>query len=131
MPYVDIYIEGFPCQPFSSLGLRGGMDDDRSLLFASVLSYIAHRPSVFMLENVRGLMTIGGGTVFADILKQLRTVAEGLYEVQHILPNAEQYGCRQHRPRIYIIGRRRPDIRTSYEWPPPQANVPLTRLLDP
>jgi site-specific DNA-cytosine methylase len=52
MPRVDVYTAGFPCQPFSSLGLRGGVLDPRGNVFEGCLEYIAyHLPTVFILEK--------------------------------------------------------------------------------
>merc|ERR1711935_1258305 len=49
-PYVDIYIAGFPCQPFSTAGLQQGFGDKRGRgeIFFKVLDYIQK------LMNTRG-----------------------------------------------------------------------------
>ena len=56
-PQVDIYIAGFPCQPFSSAGKQQGFNDEkgRGNLFTHILDYLSsQRPKVFILENVVG-----------------------------------------------------------------------------
>ena len=52
---VDIVVAGFPCQPFSMLGGRGGVDDarGRGTLVEATLDFVNHhRPSIVVLENV-------------------------------------------------------------------------------
>ena len=54
---IDFYVAGFPCQPFSSKGLRGGFDDSKSSTFWSILKTASViRPRVLILENVPGLL---------------------------------------------------------------------------
>ena len=63
-PYVDMYIAGFHCQPFSTMGKRQGMDDDqgRGIVFFGILNYIQTKlPKIFILENVKGFSTIDKG----------------------------------------------------------------------
>jgi site-specific DNA-cytosine methylase len=55
VPKVDLYIAGFPCQPFSSSGSKGGFLDfeGRGTIFREIFAYIKHhRPRCFVLENV-------------------------------------------------------------------------------
>merc|ERR1719331_2667666 len=59
VPKVDLYIAGFPCQPFSSAGLQQGFKDTkgRGEIFFHVLDFLdKNRPKVFVLENVSGLV---------------------------------------------------------------------------
>lgn len=53
---VDLIIGGSPCQGFSSVGLRRGMDDPRSALFFHFVRLIEEcQPKYFILENVRSM----------------------------------------------------------------------------
>jgi len=57
IPSHDLLLGGFPCQAFSNAGLRKGFEDTRGTLFfdiARILNY--HKPKVFLLENVKGLL---------------------------------------------------------------------------
>ena len=56
---VDVYVAGFPCQPFSAIGAREGFNDprERYKVFFRLIKYIkTAKPSVFVLENVRGVL---------------------------------------------------------------------------
>lgn len=57
-PHVDIYVAGFPCQPYSAAGKNGGLADQRGgPVLNAVLDYIVSRlPKIFVLENVLGLL---------------------------------------------------------------------------
>lgn len=101
-PEVDVYIEGFPCQPWSSAGLQRGFDDCRGTVFYGCASYIdTHRPAVFMLENVVGLLMKQKGTYFRQIMYKLECVGgEGYYKIWHKVINTKDYGVPQNLPRI-------------------------------
>jgi DNA (cytosine-5)-methyltransferase 1 len=56
----DVYVAGFPCQPFSLAGLRQGRHDakGRGSMFRYCKQYISnHKPRTFILENVASLKT--------------------------------------------------------------------------
>lgn len=59
---IDIVCAGFPCQPFSTAGLRKGMDDERAIFqyIGDIIGVL--RPRVIVLENVQGILTRGAGT---------------------------------------------------------------------
>ena len=57
-PLADLYVVGFPCQPFSQAGLENGFDarGGNGVIFFAVLHYIKNKqPRAFILENVVGL----------------------------------------------------------------------------
>jgi len=57
-PGFDFLLAGFPCQPFSYAGKQKGFVDTRGTLFFEIERILGeYRPSGFLLENVRGLMT--------------------------------------------------------------------------
>ena len=61
VPYTDLYVAGFPCQPFSTMGKQEGFEDTqgRGTIFFDILEYIRDKvPKVFILENVKGLVKI-------------------------------------------------------------------------
>ena len=105
VPPFDILTAGFPCQPFSSIGKREGFSHPtQGTLFYDVVRLISHhRPSAFLLENVRGLMTHDGGNTLKLILQ---TIEELGYDVWYQVLDAAQFGVPQHRDRIYLVGMR-------------------------
>ena len=64
---VDIMSAGFPCQPFSVAGDREGNNDERAIFqwIADGISVL--RPSVVVLENVAGILTLGGTSVIGPL----------------------------------------------------------------
>ena len=78
-PTVDLYVAGFPCQPFSSAGKREGFADKkgRGTVFFNIVDYIRTKlPKIFILENVKGFVTSNHG-------RCLRTVLTTLEEIQN------------------------------------------------
>lgn len=102
---VDVVLGGFPCQEFSHAGKRRGFNSEKGLLYRSMAEVIRRtRPLVFVAENVKGLLTIDGGTAI-DIIKN--DFAKLGYHVNHRLLLAADYGVPQMRERVVIIGTRK------------------------
>lgn len=118
VPPHDILTGGFPCQPFSFAGKKRGLRDQRADTLDAICEILArHRPPIFVLENVRSLLTIAGGRHFAAILKRL--IASG-YQVEWRVFNASDLGLPQNRRRVLLFGslatRSLPGLGTPEEW---------------
>ena len=74
---VDILCGGFPCQPVSVAGKRGGVDDERWLWDEFYRLICELRPRWVVAENVTGLFSANSGRAFAGVLRDL---AEGGYD---------------------------------------------------
>ncbi|WP_426582703.1 DNA cytosine methyltransferase [Mucilaginibacter sp. R-33] len=124
-----VLIGGPPCQAYSNVGRSrvGGIDEDdhRVYLYKEYLRIIArHHPSVFVMENVEGLLsaTVNGERVFGWILRDLQApatvfdelnapgyqiyslVTENVRKDSDYLIKAEDYGIPQKRHRVILIG---------------------------
>ena len=68
IPAADIVIGGFPCQGFSLANLRRSIDDERNQLYKFFYSVIKTlKPKFFVAENVKGILSLGGGSVIHQI----------------------------------------------------------------
>ena len=108
LPDFDILCAGFPCQSFSLAGKRRGFDDTRGSLFFEIARIAKEkRPSVLLLENVKGLLSHDKGKTFHTILATLDEIG---YDVQWQIINSK-YFVPQNRERIFIVGYSRKDSR--------------------
>jgi len=104
VPERTVLSGGFPCQPFSVAGRRGGMggDDERGDLYWEISRLLAEFPSRWVvLENVPGLLSIDDGRTFGTILGDL---AELGYGVAYRVLDAQFFGVPQRRRRVFIVG---------------------------
>jgi DNA (cytosine-5)-methyltransferase 1 len=102
LPYFDILTGGFPCQDVSMAGRKQGISGTRSGLFFEFTKILEkNQPKYFILENVRGLLTVNMGADFARIQVVLSDLG---YDIQWQLLNAKDFGVPQNRERIFIIG---------------------------
>lgn len=115
----DLVAGGYPCQPFSQAGRRAGGDDPRHLwpLFAECLRVV--RPRYALLENVSAHLSLGFGSVLAD-LAALR------YDARWDCIPAASVGAPHLRDRVFIIARH-----TGTEQRRPMANSDHTGPRDP
>jgi DNA (cytosine-5)-methyltransferase 1 len=97
---VDILTGGFPCQPYSTAGLRKGKEDERHLWPHMLRAIKEIKPSWVVGENVRGLVNWGGGLVFHEVQADLE--AEG-YEVLPFLLPACAVNAPHRRDRIWFV----------------------------
>lgn len=105
IPEHDLLVGGFPCQSFSIVGERGGFNDPRGKLYREMLRVLKEKnPSVFIGENVKGLVSIHGGEAIKQIVSDFSEVG---YDVSYRVLNASVFGVPQKRERVFIIGVRR------------------------
>ncbi|PKP68417.1 MAG: DNA cytosine methyltransferase [Alphaproteobacteria bacterium HGW-Alphaproteobacteria-4] len=92
----DTVLAGYPCQPFSAAGKRGGADDPRHLWpeVARVIRECA--PEWVFLENVAGHVTLGLEAVLRELWRMGYTPAAGLF-------SAAEVGAPHQRLRIFIL----------------------------
>jgi DNA (cytosine-5)-methyltransferase 1 len=102
LPEFDCLVGGFPCQPFSVSGKQGGFKDTRGTLFFDIVRILKEkRPKMFVLENVKGLLSHDNGRTFGVIIK---TLDELRYDVQWQVLNCKHHGTPQDRNRVFIVG---------------------------
>jgi DNA (cytosine-5)-methyltransferase 1 len=103
---VDLLSGGPPCQAFSVFGKRRGSRDPRGQLLSEYLRLITEiRPKAFVFENVYGLLSIEGGSVFKKLCQTLENPAHGLhYTLSVFRLNAVDFGVPQYRDRVFVIG---------------------------
>lgn len=100
LPDFDLFTGGFPCQPFSQVGLGLGEEDIRGTLFYDIIRICkAKRPAHILLENVKGLKTNRHGKTLQTIVKSLEKLG---YNVIVELLNSKDYGIPQNRDRVWI-----------------------------
>lgn len=142
IPPHDVLLAGFPCQPFSIAGVskknalnrpHGFHCDAQGTLFFDVARIIEHhQPRVFLLENVKNLVSHDRGRTFEIIH---RTLTEELgYRVNWKIIDARSW-VPQHRERIFIAGFRS-DVEPGFSFddlviPDPAQGPRLGKILHP
>jgi DNA (cytosine-5)-methyltransferase 1 len=137
-----VLIGGPPCQAYSLVGRARNMgkqdyvaeDDHRHFLYKEYLRILhLSRPAVFVMENVKGILSakVGGDLVFHDILRDLTDPGKALgkrsgarYTIHSLVSNvkftpgddpaeldasefiikAEKFGIPQARHRVILLG---------------------------
>lgn len=113
IPVHDVLLAGFPCQPFSIAGVskknalnrpHGFEDKTQGTLFFNVAKILEHhKPSAFLLENVRNLVSHDKGNTFRIIKDTLEELG---YDVKCRVIDGRHW-TPQHRERIFIVGFRK------------------------
>ncbi|MFZ4414732.1 MAG: DNA (cytosine-5-)-methyltransferase [Bacteroidales bacterium] len=128
IPDHDILLGGFPCQPFSIAGVskknalgrvHGFLDKTQGTLFFDVARIIKHKkPSAFMLENVKNLVSHDKGKTFKVIIETLNELGYSIHykilDGKHFVP--------QHRERIIIVGFRNSIFNNKETFQFPEMN---------
>lgn len=127
-----VLIGGPPCQAYSLVGRsrnKGKLDykaedDHRHFLYREYLRIIVeNRPHVFVMENVKGILSskVGGQQIFHDILSDLAGCGYRIHslvantcfrqdddptdvDARDFIVRAEQYGVPQARHRVILLG---------------------------
>ena len=121
---VDIVTGGFPCQAFSFAGKKLGFEDTRGTLFHEFARCVSEvKPSIFLAENVRGLISHDHGRTLQTILDVLGDLG---YDIQYQVLNAAYYGVGQKRERIVIVGIKK-GLNIQFEYPKPDETMTTLR----
>ena len=116
LPKVDGIIGGFPCQGFSVANTQRTVDDSRNTLYKSFVKAVKlGQPKFFLAENVKGILSLGGGAVFNYIINDFEKAG---YICTYALVNAADYGVPQSRQRVLILGIRKDLAPKKISWPP-------------
>ena len=94
-------VGGPPCQGYSTVGKRD-INDERNYLYLEYCRVVEKvRPQFFVLENVKGLLTLNDGLFKQDIIKRFSDLG---YNVTYKILNASDYGVPQNRQRVFFVG---------------------------
>lgn len=100
----DIVLGGFPCQSFSVANSKRSIDDNRNFLYKELLRVVKDKqPQVVLAENVKGLLSMGGGSVLTMIINDFKNIG---YNLNYYLVDTSDYGIPQKRERVILIGTR-------------------------
>lgn len=136
---LDYFLSSPPCQAFSLAGKRLGESDERGILFYETYRFIKdNNPKYFIIENVKGLLSMDEGAVFQNWINLLGQSVNGdpfmfphedslMYNLHWQVLNTKDYGLPQNRERVFLVGIRN-DLPNSFVFP---KGVPLKlRLKD-
>ena len=141
--YSDLFIGGIPCQAFSLAGKRMGELDPRGMLFFDFYRYVKNqKPKVFIIENVKGLLSDNNGVTFQNwcqLLGQSMNTHYNMfnhedslmYNLHFKVLNSKDFGVPQNRERVFLIGIRN-DLPNTFRFPVGERlKIRLKDILEP
>jgi site-specific DNA-cytosine methylase len=123
---VDLYVFGFPCQPFSPAGKGKVLDDPRGMLLKYCVDYVQEKqPLLVIAENSSRLASRKFTDTRNMMVSRLETCG---YRVHWAVLNTKEQGLPQSRPRFYLVACLSPV--KPFTFSPKIDPVPLRRLLE-
>jgi len=113
IPDCDLLIGGFPCQGFSMVNPYRSEHDSRNELYLEIIRILKlKKTSYFLLENVKGILNMGGYATNEDKKNQtgkiMKIILDDLekcgYNVIFKLFDIKKYNVPQKRERVIFIG---------------------------
>lgn len=102
---VDLFVGGSPCQSFSIMGKRKGLEEARGTLFYEYARLVKEiQPKVFIYENVTGMLNHDKGRTW-KIISEIFDSLE--YKWTYWVLNAKDFNLPQNRRRIFVVGFRK------------------------
>lgn len=118
VPEHDILIGGFPCQSFSVVAQnppRLGYKNDNGKLFFEMVDILKkHKPSVFIAENVKGLLSANNKQAFPLVMQSFE---EAGYTCKYTILNSSHFGVPQKRERVFIVGFLNSELADNFYFP--------------
>ncbi|MGL2906101.1 DNA cytosine methyltransferase [Helicobacter pylori] len=118
---INMIIGGPPCQGFSNKGKNLGLKDPRNFLFLEYIEIVkAIKPEIFIIENVKNLISCAKGYFLEEIKERLNALG---YQLSYQILNAKDYGVPQNRERAFIVGASRFSFDFNLLEPSQSVNV--------
>ncbi|KAF8167566.1 hypothetical protein B0H34DRAFT_792278 [Crassisporium funariophilum] len=137
---IQVITAGFPCQTHSTLNMFKNVDDVKSNLILTTLSFVDHyRPAFAFFENVPGFLNyslnavqagryrVEGGVEMGGLKLLVRALIDMGYQVRYGLLQAGHYGTPQRRVRFFLITAQ--DGQPLPELPQPTHEFPVVNSL--
>lgn len=141
-PDFDMFVGGFPCQPYSNIGLQLGKNDiyGRGNYLEQIIRICrVKKPKYILLENVKGFLSKKFDIIRDELDLKLRELGyvydkNDLSEkpIHYTLLNSKDYGIPQTRERVWMFARLG-GLPTNFNLPPPKQpnDLRLSDFLDP
>ena len=136
IPDHNVLVGGFPCQSFSTVNPTKDPFDDRANLYKQMVRIAKDKqPEICIAENVKGLMTLHGGSIFKRVVAAFN---EAGYNTYYRLINSADYGVPQKRERMIMVCVRKdlnkefvfPEKTNEGKWVPLSVAVPILAIED-
>ena len=108
LPPVDVLHAGFPCQSFSTAGMKMGFEDPRGQLFFHIPRLLKEwgsaRPSVLVMENSPFLRLGNGGSWLKTVTTEVQRAGYWFGEKNCFELDAREHGgLPQRRKRLFMV----------------------------
>ena len=132
---LDLLSGGPPCQGFSRAGRgkiqhldddanAGSQDQRNELMFDLCRAVAALRPRAVLVENVTGMLQLGGQNHAEPLCEELESLG---YRTRLTVLNAAWYGVPQNRERLFVLGLAA-DVPTPTQWFPTPRHQGRSRM---
>lgn len=106
LPDFDMFMGGFPCQPFSSAGMQKGTEDPygRGAMLGHIIRICkVKKPKYLFLENVKGFTHGKFQPIHDQLINDLREMGYGENPLAKVVLNSKDYGIPQNRERLWMF----------------------------
>ena len=134
LPDFDLFMGGFPCQPFSSAGMQMGTEDPygRGAMLGHIIRICkVKKPKYLFLENVKGFTHGKFQPIHDQLIKDLREMGYGEQPLAKAVLNSKDYGIPQNRERLWMFAQLG-GLPENFNMIPPtvESNLRIADFLD-
>lgn len=108
LPDFDMFMGGFPCQPFSSAGMQMGTEDPygRGTMLGHIIRICkVKKPKYLFLENVKGFTHGKFQPIHDQLVRDLCEMGYGEQPLAKAVLNTKDYGIPQNRERLWMFAK--------------------------
>lgn len=113
---LTLFAGGPPCQGFSIQRIGEDSDERNNLVFEFMKKVVDFFPRFFLMENVPGITGKRGKKILEDAIA---FAEQNGYFIHRQILDAQYYGVPQRRKRLIIIGERKENQNSKFQFPKP------------